>query len=271
MIKSKMRCLHFKLCTVLFLGISFFLSSSNVFAFSCDESGFDCSCEVDRSNSIEFQIKDRPVDKLFTMVVPEGYFHNSSRMPKSGMLRRGVQMYAHADRVEPWPRELLYKSSEGPFISMLVKGIYTSLATKAQGDAGLYSGKGFQTKEKFPEVLAKHELHELKYELREFPRAFYTQVFVSNNDIGKITDVLSCSVPRNIEGRYPQCSHTIETPYAHLKISYSRDLLPQWKSISRKARSFFNCVTEPDIKVELSFSITAQIANQKSEAGGDAL
>lgn len=209
--------------------------------FKCDQNGEFCICEVDPDSAISFTIDTKIIgEQSFEFSAPAEYFQVFYLKPRPGSIRRATSLTIHGEHFGPWPSHLRKASSEGPIVNMLLT-TYVPLQKVGESALSVYSrpeGRDAATLEERP---SDYGLTELLYATNGKRFKARKLVYLARNETNEITNVISCFVPG--PANFSQCAHTIETRLIDVRMSYGIEMLPEWRSLERKARSLIDCFT----------------------------
>ncbi|TMV02602.1 hypothetical protein FGK63_20455 [Ruegeria sediminis] len=212
-----------------------------------DASTFEPSpfiCSSDQSTNLTVFLEFQPGAEKVRLSIPRGYFDPRLKL-RDNTTRRGQVLRIHGESFTPWPPELLPKRQEGPYVGMLLTD-YIPIDDLAVHHASLVRG---YTATNVPEFYAVESILGLETLVSDAPpyidpeTSAYsdTDLHISRNARGQITDVITCKKPGSVP--YPGCQHYMDSPLVDFKIRYSLNLLPHWQDMSRNARAFVSCIT----------------------------
>lgn len=212
-----------------------------------DASSFESSpfiCPLDRSEDLTLFLEFEPGEERVRLSIPRGYFDPRLKL-RDNTTREGQVLRVHGESFTPWPPELLPKRQEGPYVGMLLTD-YRSMDTVAEHFATQVRG---YTVADVPDFYAVESILGLETLVSDAPpfrdpeTSAYsdTELYISRNSSGQITDVITCKKPGSVP--YPGCQHYMDSPLVDFKIRYSLNLLPHWQHMSRNARAFVSCIT----------------------------
>lgn len=209
--------------------------------FECDQDGKLCSCEIDPSSSISFTIDTKVDGDLpFKFRAPVDYFQVRHLTPAPNSTRDATTLFIHGENFKPWPLNMNKFINASPYITMLLSS-YVPLERIGKSVLIVYSNRKARNNAILQERPANFGLSELLFSLGKKRVKAQRKVYLNRNEKNKITNVISCS---DFEfATFQRCSHTIETRFIDVKISYGIEFLPQWRSIERKARAMVECFT----------------------------
>ncbi len=212
-----------------------------------DASTFEPSpfiCPSDHSTNLTVFLELQPGAEKVRLSIPRGYFDPLLKL-RDDTTREGQVLRVHGERFTPWPPELLLKRQEGPYVGILLTD-YRPMVTVAEHFATQVRG---YTVADVPDFNAVDSILGLETLVSDAPpyrdpeTSVYndTELYISRNSSGQITDVITCKKPGSIP--YPGCRHYMESPLVDFDIDYSLKLLPHWQHMSRNARAFVSCIT----------------------------
>ncbi|CUH42845.1 hypothetical protein RUM4293_01734 [Ruegeria atlantica] len=212
-----------------------------------DPSSFESSqfiCPLDRSEDITLFLEFEPGEERVRLSIPRGYFDPRLKL-RDNTTREGQVLRIHGESFTPWPPELLPKRQEGPYVGMLLTD-YRPMDTVAEHFATQVRGYTVADVPDFyavESILGLDTLVSDALPFRDPETSAYsdTELYISRNSSGQITDVITCNKPGSVP--YPGCRHYMESPLVDFKIGYSLKLLPHWQHMSRNARAFVSCIT----------------------------
>ncbi|WP_170328947.1 hypothetical protein [Ruegeria arenilitoris] len=201
-------------------------------------------CPSDHSTNLTVILELQPGAEKVRLSIPSGYFDPRVKL-RDNTTRRGQVLRIHGEGFTPWPPELLPKRQEGPYVGILLTD-YIPMDDLAVHHASLIRG---YTATNVPEFYAVDSILGLETLVSDAPpfRDPETNVYsdtdlhISRNSSGQITDVITCKKPGSVP--YPGCRHYMESPLVDFDIGYSLKLLPHWQDMSNNARAFVSCIT----------------------------
>ena len=221
-------------CTTNLLAFCMFLVGSAAHAAPLCQSG---------DRSIQLTILP-PSGKPLALKVGAAYFDQRA-IPRDGSSREGLLLTMQATDFLPWPRGLRPHSSEGPILSYLLTS-FLPLDVVSDRKARLNAGYDFTETVIWTDAPGLFGLSVPTAPSPANPRGGPFQgaddIYISRDQAGAITDIISCARP----GRTPfqACQHLIEAGEMDINIRYAPEFLPEWKRLSSGARDFLNCMVE---------------------------
>ncbi|MBL4874401.1 MAG: hypothetical protein JKY41_13710 [Rhodobacteraceae bacterium] len=229
--------------TVLLLSVSLFdvaIGESTVY----DSTSFRPApfvCPVEQSQNLTLYLEFQPRAEKVRLSIPRGYFDPRLTL-RDNRTRRGQVLRIHGETFEPWPPELLPVSKSGPYVGLLLTE-YNPLEQVAESLANLSLGYSISDTPDYRVADAIFDLETLvsdKQPYRDYD-VYKMDLFIVRNDLGLITDVITCKKPESVPS--PSCQQYMESPLVDFSFYYSRKLLEHWQILSRNAQAFVSCIT----------------------------
>jgi len=167
-------------------------------------------CPVEQSQNLTLYLEFQPEAEKVRLSIPRGYFDPRLTL-RDNRTRRGQVLRIHGERFEPWPPELLPVSKSGPYVGLLLTE-YNPLQQVAERLAADYLGYRMADIPEFGVVDAIFGLETLvsdKQPYRDYD-VFKMDLFIVRNDLGLITDVITCKKPESVPS--PSCQQYMESP-----------------------------------------------------------
>ena len=191
--------------------------------------------------SIQLTIRP-PSGEPLALKVGTAYFDQRA-IPRDGSSREGLLLAMQATDFAPWPRGLRAHISEGPFMMYLLTH-YIPFGDLADSMVGLNIGYSFAEAVIWTDAPGPFGLSVPTAPAPANPEGGpFTgrdDIYVSRDQAGAITDIISCMRP----GRTPfqLCQHFIESGEMDIQISYAPEFLPEWKRLASGAKEFLACM-----------------------------
>lgn len=199
------------------------------------------TCSTHDLPTVEFFLQTLPTSEPFPVTVPIAFFDRTSRAIP-GSTRDAMLLDIDLRGFAPWKGGVLENH-----LGMLVTE-YVDLSEIAQNRAENQTGVRNANTE-YPTGPGPFELKELVFErgqtVYDDASVFVAFQSFSTDDPNGTTDVIVCIEDGEVP--YPSCQHYIDVPLADIKIRYRREHLPDWATLSRQVREFWECSTSLNV------------------------